>query len=73
MNKVSLNVTYQSNFVSNFVSKFKKISNMSIFYKDISSFFKLYDQILNSSSSSIIKNSLDSEQYIINTMIARED
>ena len=65
MNKVSLNVTYQSNFVS----KFKKISNMSIFYKDISSFFKLYDQILNSSSSSIIKNSLDSEQYIINTRI----
>ena len=65
MNKVSLNVTYQSNFVS----KFKKISNMSIFYKDISIFFKQYNQILNSSSSSIIKNSLDSEQYIINTRI----
>ena len=64
-NKASLKITDKDNYVSSL----KKISNKSIFYKDISTFFKLYNQILNSSSSSIIKNYFDAEQYIINTRI----
>jgi hypothetical protein len=47
----------------------KQISNMAILNKDMSTIFKIYNQILNSSSSSIIKKSLDTEQYIINTRL----
>ena len=67
-NTKSLNVTNKDReIIYNYVNTVKKISNMAILKKDLSSLFKIYNQTLNSSSSSIIKNSLNVEECIINT------